>query len=60
MDMITVDLGAASMDQVGDDVEMWGRRLAIEDVAKTIGTIPYELTIKLTRRVARTFVGQSE
>lgn len=56
MDMITVDLGPDAMDQVGDNVEMWGKNLPVETVAKHIGTIPYELTIKLTNRVARHYM----
>ncbi len=56
MDMITVDLGKRSDDQVGDEVELWGSRLPIETVAEAIGTIPYELTIKLTRRVVRQYI----
>ncbi|WP_375748330.1 alanine racemase [Vibrio sp. HN007] len=57
MDMITVDLGADSYDSVGDRVEFWGEHLPIEQVATHIGTIPYELTIKLTKRVVKTFKG---
>ncbi len=58
MDMITVDLGPHALDCVGDDVEFWGENLAIEKVAKHIGTIPYELTIKLTQRVHRRYISQ--
>lgn len=57
MDMITVDLGLDSQDKIGDEVELWGSALPIETVAQAIGTIPYELTIKLTQRVVKTFVG---
>lgn len=57
MDMITVDLGADATDKVGDKVEMWGNNLPVETVAKHIGTIPYELTIKLTQRVERQYCG---
>lgn len=53
MDMITVDLGPDATDQVGDVVEMWGKNLPIETIANHVGTIPYELTIKLTPRVHR-------
>lgn len=55
MDMITVDLGPDAQDQVGDVVEMWGAHLPIETVATHVGTIPYELTIKLTPRVNRRY-----
>lgn len=56
MDMITVDLGAKSQDCVGDCVEFWGNQLPIEEVAKAIGTIPYELVIKVAPRVAKHFL----
>lgn len=56
MDMITVDLSSQSEDRVGDTVEFWGDKLPIEQVANHIGTIPYELTIKLTKRVVKTFI----
>ncbi len=56
MDMVTVDLGPDASDSVGDIVEFWGDNLPIESVAKHIGTIPYELVIKLTKRVHKTYV----
>jgi alanine racemase len=56
MDMITVDLGPDATDKVGDLVELWGQNLPVEEVARHIGTIPYELVIQLTRRVIRTFI----
>ncbi len=51
MDMLTVDLGAEAHDQVGDSVQLWGKGLAVEEVAEHIGTIAYELVTKLTPRV---------
>ena len=51
MDMLTVDLGADSQDKVGDEVIFWGEYLLIEEVAKHIGVISYELITKLTPRV---------
>jgi len=56
MDMITVDLGPDSQDKVGDTVEFWGENLPIERVAKHIGTITYELMIKLTKRVHKRYL----
>ncbi|WP_025821558.1 alanine racemase [Shewanella marina] len=52
MDMLTVDLGVAATDAVGDEVELWGASLPVEVVAEHIGTIAYELVTKLTPRVA--------
>ncbi|MCL1066815.1 alanine racemase [Shewanella olleyana] len=51
MDMLTVDLGADATDSVGDLVQLWGKALAVEEVAEHIGTIAYELVTKLTPRV---------
>ncbi|GGP65147.1 alanine racemase [Shewanella saliphila] len=51
MDMLTVDLGANAQDKVGDSVQLWGKALAVEEVAEHIGTIAYELVTKLTPRV---------
>lgn len=56
MDMITVDLGPNCTDKVGDNVEFWGNHLPIETVAIHLGTISYELLIKLTKRVHKTFI----
>ncbi|WP_448213714.1 alanine racemase [Colwellia sp. MEBiC06753] len=54
MDMITVDLGAQSNDDIGDVAILWGEGLAIEEVAKWATTIPYELLCNITRRVNMT------
>ncbi|MFC3913165.1 alanine racemase [Pseudaeromonas sharmana] len=55
MDMMTVDLGPDANDKVGDDVVLWGDGLPVELVAQHVGTIPYELVLKLTPRVRLTF-----
>lgn len=52
MDMLTVDLGFDSREQVGDAVTLWGEGLPATQVANHIGTISYELITKLTARVA--------
>jgi alanine racemase len=51
MDMITVDLGAQSQDSVGDIATLWGKGLAVEEIAEFATTIPYELLCNITRRV---------
>lgn len=43
MDMLTVDLRPAPGANIGDRVELWGRSLPIEDIARHAGTVPYEL-----------------
>jgi alanine racemase len=58
MDMITVDLGPDASDQVGDSVELFGPGLPVEEVSRHIGTLGYELVIKLTSRVIKTYIGE--
>ena len=50
MDMATVDLGPDGDEQVGDEVLLWGKGLAAEEVARHVGTIAYELVTRLTAR----------
>ncbi|WP_214001129.1 alanine racemase [Arsukibacterium sp.] len=51
MDMITVDLGDAPTESIGDEAVLWGPELAIERVAQCAETIPYELLCNITPRV---------
>ncbi|MFD2176521.1 alanine racemase [Veronia pacifica] len=51
MDMLMVDLGRDAEDKVGDEAILWGQGLPAEEVAAHIGTIAYELLVKLTSRV---------
>ncbi len=57
-------LGRVSMDlivvegdglRVGDEVELWGEHVRVEDVASTIGKIPYDLLVGVGRRVERIY-----
>lgn len=51
MDLITIDLRRVPDAAVGDRVELWGRGLPVEEIAKHAGTISYDLTCGMTRRV---------
>ncbi|UGB36983.1 alanine racemase [Frateuria soli] len=51
MDLITLDLRGAPEAKVGDRVVLWGERLPVETVARHAGTISYDLTCGMTRRV---------
>ncbi|MCU7843105.1 MAG: alanine racemase [Candidatus Thiodiazotropha sp. (ex Monitilora ramsayi)] len=51
MDMITVDARDYPEVQAGDSVVLWGRGLPVEEVAKSAGTIGYELLCSVTSRV---------
>jgi alanine racemase len=51
MDLIAIDLRAAPEARVGETVTLWGPALPAERVAEAAGTIAYELTCGITRRV---------
>ncbi len=51
MDLITLDLRNATGATVGDRVVLWGPELPVETVAVQAGTISYDLTCGMTRRV---------
>ena len=51
MDLITLDLRDAPAAKVGDRVTLWGPELPVETVAAHAGTISYDLTCGMTRRV---------
>jgi alanine racemase len=50
MDLITIDLRGVDAN-VGDRVTLWGRDLPAEEVARHAGTISYDLTCGMTKRV---------
>ena len=43
MDMISIDLRKLDHVQVGDLVQLWGDRISVDEVARSTGTIGYEL-----------------
>ncbi|WP_419420925.1 alanine racemase [Legionella sp. D16C41] len=51
MDMLTVDLTDCPNVKIGDVVELWGRYIPVETIAKSANTIPYELLCQLLPRV---------
>jgi alanine racemase len=57
MDLVTLDLRQAPGARVGDVVTLWGPRLPVEIIAQHAGTISYELTCGVTRRVLFAEVG---
>ena len=56
MDMCMIDLSALPEIQVGDEVEIFGENNSLNDLAALAGTIPYELTCAVSKRVPRVFV----
>lgn len=53
MDMITVDITELGQVSIGDMVELWGKHINIDDVAKSCDTINYELLTRVSKRVPK-------
>lgn len=51
MDKITVDVSQVPTAQVGSEVELWGDRLPVDEVAASAGSISYELLTAVSSRV---------
>lgn len=51
MDLMTIDLRNIQGAEVGASVTLWGGDLPVEEVARHAGTIGYDLTCSITRRV---------
>jgi alanine racemase len=60
MDYTMVDVGDDPV-KVGDEVLLWGTSsqgvIQVAEVAERIGTIPYELTCMVSKRVKRVYIG---
>jgi alanine racemase len=54
MDQMTVDAGDMAV-RVGDEVELWGETLPVEDIAAAARTISYEVLAGVSPRVPRVF-----
>ena len=54
MDMICVDLGKVPRARVGSPVELWGAGLPVDEVARSAGTVGYELLCAVAPRVPMT------
>ncbi|GAB4319014.1 MAG: bifunctional UDP-N-acetylmuramoyl-tripeptide:D-alanyl-D-alanine ligase/alanine racemase [Bacteroidales bacterium] len=55
MDMCMVDLSDLDEVREGDTIIIFGRDLPVQEVADSIGTIPYELLAGISRRVKRIY-----
>lgn len=56
MDMLAVDITDLPQAALGDAVELWGKSIAIDELAHACGTIGYELLTKVTQRVPRRYI----
>lgn len=60
MDQLMIDLGPAADARIGDEVVLFGPDPAGPDageLAQTIGTIPYEISCAINKRVPRSTIG---
>lgn len=55
MDYAMADVTDVPEVAVGDGVTLWGEGLRVEELARKIGSIPYEITCRLGRRVKRIY-----
>jgi alanine racemase len=53
MDHVMIDVTDVAAAEIGDEVELWGPELSVEEVAVTADTIPYELLTRVAARVPR-------
>ncbi|AHL76863.1 alanine racemase [Stutzerimonas stutzeri] len=57
MDMLAVDITDLPQAALGDEVELWGAQVPVDELAQACGTIGYELLTKVTQRVPRRYIG---
>ena len=56
MDMCMIDLSDKPGVDVDSEIEIFGKNNSIDDLADIAGTIPYELTCAVSKRVPRTYI----
>jgi len=56
MDMCMIDITDKYGVDVGSEIEIFGKRNPIETLSDIAGTIPYELTCAVSKRVPRTYI----
>jgi alanine racemase len=56
MDMTMIDVTDIPNVQEGDEVEIFGKNISVQQVAKWCDTIPYEILTSVNQRVKRIYV----
>ncbi|MDB0070926.1 alanine racemase, partial [bacterium] len=56
MDLTMIDITDVSAAELGDDVELFGKKVDIRSLAKINNTIPYELLAGISTRVKKVYV----
>jgi alanine racemase len=54
MDMCMVDLGGTGAEE-GDEVLIFGKEKPVTELARQLGTIPYEVLAGLSERIKRVY-----
>jgi alanine racemase len=55
MDMMMVDITNIANVKIGDEVELYGKGIALPELAKMAGTIPYNVMTGISPRVKRVY-----
>ncbi|GAC18934.1 alanine racemase [Paraglaciecola arctica] len=55
MDMITADISQCTNIQIGDPVELWGKTINANEIARCAQTIGYQLLTSVSQRVPRQY-----
>ena len=56
MDMCMIDITDMMNVEVGSEVEVFGEKNSIDELSEIAGTIPYELTCAVSKRVPRKYI----
>jgi len=57
--MMTVSVSSKAQPLIGDRAQLWGKDLAIEEIARQADSLPYVLMCGLGPRVTRTYPAPS-
>jgi alanine racemase len=58
MDQIMVNVGELPEAEPGDEVELFGQQISVTEVAKSAGTISWEILTRITPRVTRIYLNE--
>jgi alanine racemase len=56
MDMFMIDISDLKNVEIDDEVTLFGEDLPVTELADILGTIPYELTCSVSKRVRRIYI----
>jgi alanine racemase len=60
MDMCMIDITDKPGVEVGSEIEIFGENNSIDELSRVAGTIPYELTCAVSKRVPRKYIRNGE